>query len=199
MDTIKALFIKINNDMQKWFYTNSVLINASGYTIGVSTYKYITNCITLIITPLFTYLISNIDINKYLKLNKNNLLYKVLLSLISLLSITLGWLFTLFLTFLLLEYILNNKILGLKSNVKDIEKKDFIISKISANNNNTIKIEAENIKYIDEKEKIIGNKIVKNEEDILATIQENNIKEKKIEELLNYDTSYDNLITNIID
>ena len=123
MDTIKALFIKINNDMQKWFYTNSVLINASGYTIGVSTYNYITNCITLIITPLFAYIISNININKFLKLNKNKLLYKVLVSLTKLLSITLGWLFTLFLTFLLLEYILNNKIIGLKSNVKETEKK----------------------------------------------------------------------------
>tara|TARA_B100000795_G_C22800471_1_gene441620 strand:+ start:634 stop:1233 length:600 start_codon:yes stop_codon:yes gene_type:complete len=199
MDTIKALFIKINNDMQKWFYTNSVLINASGYTIGVSTYNYITNCITLIITPLFAYIISNININKFLKLNKNKLLYKVLVSLTKLLSITLGWLFTLFLTFLLLEYILNNKIIGLKSNVKETEKKDFIISKISAKNNNTIKIEAENIKFIDEKEKIIGNKIVKKEEDILASVDENNIKDKKIEELLNYDLSYNNIVSNIID
>tara|TARA_B000000477_G_scaffold110179_1_gene103505 strand:+ start:1170 stop:1769 length:600 start_codon:yes stop_codon:yes gene_type:complete len=199
MDTIKALFIKLNNDMQKWFYTNSVLINASGYTIGVSTYNYITNCITLIITPLFAYIISNININKFLKLNKDKLLYKLLVSLTNLLSITLGWLFTLFLTFLLLEYILNNKIIGLKSNVKETDKKDFIISKISAKNNNTIKTEAENIKYIDEKEEIIGNKIVKKEEDILASVDKNNIKEKNIEELLNYDLSYNNIVSNIID
>jgi hypothetical protein len=199
MDTIKALFIKLNNDMQKWFYTNSVLINASGYTIGVSTYNYITNCITLIITPLFAYIISNININKFLKLNKDKLLYKMLVSLTNLLSITLGWLFTLFLTFLLLEYILNNKIIGLKSNVKETDKKDFIISKISAKNNNTIKTEAENIKYIDEKEEIIGNKIVKKEEDILASVEKNNIKEKNIEELFNYNLPYNDIVSNIID
>ena len=40
--TLNAYITKLFNDIQNWAYANSVVINAGGFTIGYSTYYFIT-------------------------------------------------------------------------------------------------------------------------------------------------------------
>ena len=59
METIYSLYIKIYNDIQKWGYSNSVVNQAGGFTIGYSTYHFITALIMLI-SPAFILIKDNI-------------------------------------------------------------------------------------------------------------------------------------------
>jgi len=58
--------------------------------------------------------------------------------------------------------LLNNKIVGLKSTVKEQQEKDFIVSKISAKKDNDTSIQKKvaQIKIKEKKDEIVGEKIV---------------------------------------
>ena len=75
----------------------------------------------------------------------------------------------------------NNKLLGLKSNIKNDQKKDFIISKTEVENSKSPE------KIIEEvnKEKVVG-KIILEEE------------EKKIDKIINEKEEYQNIVSQII-
>ena len=57
---INAFITKLFNDIQNWAYANSVVINAGGFTIGYSTYYFITGMLALT-TPLFVLISNNIS------------------------------------------------------------------------------------------------------------------------------------------
>ena len=180
---INAYITKIFNDIQNWAYANNVIINAGGFTIGYSTYYFITGILTLI-TPLLILIGNNISkIASIIGLTKTGYLYILIKFISSIICLVIVWLSTILITFILLEYFLNNKILKLKTNIKQGEKKDFIISKakVESDYNKGIIENKKTIDILNEKDKIIGYEIVKKEEDVV-----DNLLQKKIRIMKNF-------------
>lgn len=183
--TINAYITKLFNDIQNWAYANNVVINAGGFTIGYSTYYFITGIITLI-TPLFIYIGNNISIfANIIGLTKTGYIYLLIKFLSEIIVKTVIWLSTILITFMLLEYFLNNNILKLKTNIKETEKKDFIISKVKVETdaNKSIIENKKKIDILNQKDKIIGEEIVKKEEEIIDNLSLN--KNKDYEKFIN--------------
>jgi len=185
---INAYITKIFNDIQNWAYANNVIINAGGFTIGYSTYYFITGILTLI-TPLLILIGNNISkIASIIGLTKTGYLYILIKFISSIICLVIVWLSTILITFILLEYFLNNKILKLKTNIKQGEKKDFIISKakVESDYNKGIIENKKTIDILNEKDKIIGYEIVKKEEDAVDNLltKENKDYEKFLGNIL---------------
>tara|TARA_B110000483_G_C18075590_1_gene495975 strand:+ start:524 stop:1096 length:573 start_codon:yes stop_codon:yes gene_type:complete len=185
---INAYITKIFNDIQNWAYANNVIINAGGFTIGYSTYYFITGILTLI-TPLLILIGNNISkIASIIGLTKTGYLYILIKFISSIICLVIVWLSTILITFILLEYFLNNKILKLKTNIKQGEKKDFIISKakVESDYNKGIIENKKTIDILNEKDKIIGYEIVKKEEDVVDNLltKENKDYEKFLGNIL---------------
>ena len=195
---IKALLTKIYNDIQSWSYTNSVIVNAGGFTIGYSTYYYVTGLLTLL-APIYIILTKKLEsIGKYIGINKTGIIYIIIKFITNIILLTGTWLITLLITFFLLEYVLNIQLLGLKSNIKENEKKDFIISKTEAQLSESIIENSKKLEKKNEKEFLIGSKILKNEEESFNEINEIDIKENNIELFENEKMKeYDSLVRKI--
>lgn len=172
---LNALYVKLFNDIQSWSYTNNVIVNASGFTIGYATFYFISQTLALL-SPFLKIIKNNIiSFAKNIGINKIKFIYIFIYPIFTFIQLSFIWLITLFFTFIFLEYVINIKILGLKSNIKDNEKKDFIVSKTEAKNKDSILENKNKIINKEEKEKIIGEKIIKSEEDTLnKLINENN-------------------------
>lgn len=185
---INAYLTKIFNDIQNWAYANNVVINAGGFTIGYSTYYFITGIITLI-TPIFILFGNNISkLANIIGLTKTGYLYIIIKFISEVIIKIIVWLSTILITFILLEYFLNNNILKLKTNIKEIEKKDFIISKakIESDTYDNILENKKKIDILNEKDKIIGEEIVRKEEELIdnLSIKKNKDYDKFIKDIL---------------
>lgn len=185
---INAYITTIFNDIQNWAYANNVVINAGGFTIGYSTYHFMTGIITLI-TPIFILFANNIsNFANIIGLTRTGYLYIIIKFILEVIIKIIVWLSTILLTFILLEYFLNNNILKLKTNIKEKEKKDFIISKVKVetDSNATILENKKKIDILNEKDKMIGEAIVKKEEELLdkLSIKKNKDYEKFINDIL---------------
>jgi len=176
---INAFITKLFNDIQNWAYANNVVINAGGFTIGYSTYYFITGMLALT-TPLFVLISNNIsNLAKIIGLTKTGYIYLSIQLICDIIIKIVIWLSTILITFILLEYFLNNNILKLKTNIKEQEKKDFIIAKakLETTNSESIIDNKKKIDIINQKDKIIGEEIVKKEEEMIEELAKN--KEKK--------------------
>jgi hypothetical protein len=176
---INAFITKLFNDIQNWAYANNVVISAGGFTIGYSTYYFITGMLALT-TPLFVLISNNIsNLAKIIGLTKTGYIYLSIQLICDIIIKIVIWLSTILITFILLEYFLNNNILKLKTNIKEQEKKDFIIAKakLETSNNESIIDNKKKIDIINHKDKIIGEEIVKKEEEMIEELAKN--KEKK--------------------
>lgn len=193
---VKALFTKLYNDIQSWAYTNSVVVNAGGFTIGYSTYYFITSLLALL-TPIFIILTKKFEnVGKKIGLEKKGIFYEIIKFISNIIILIGTWLFTLLITFLLLEYVLNIQLLGLKSNIKENEKKDFIVSKTEASIYESILENSKKLEIKNEKEKLIGTKILKTEENSLNNIKIIDDTETDNLEIFNKD-KYNTLITKL--
>ena len=183
---LNAYSTKFYDEVQSWAYTNSIVVTAGGWTIGTSTYHFIVGLITLfkplqdIIVNIFLYF------SKILGLKNTGILYGILSFIVKIITLFGGWILTIMITFLLLEYLLNNKIFGLKTNIKENEKTDFIKSKALAQNDDL------HGKNLIEKEKMI---LEKNKKDV--EIGKNIIK-KEINMINNDNDNYEKFIETII-
>jgi hypothetical protein len=157
------LLVKFNSDFQQFVFSNDILVVASAYSIGLATHELIIHIFSLLL-PLKLYIISKFMLfdNLYLGFVKFPFLYGLVTGFFSLLFHFFKWLITIALTFFLVEYLLNNKIVGLKSTVKEEQEKDFIVSKISAKKDNDTPIQKKvaEIKIKEKKDEIVGEKIV---------------------------------------
>lgn len=155
--------VKFNSDFQQFVFSNDILVVASAYSIGLATHELILHIFTLLL-PIKLFIISKISMfdTLYLGFVKFPFLYGLVTGFFSLLFHFFKWLITIALTFFLVEYLLNNKIVGLKSTVKEEQEKDFIVSKISAKKDNDTPIQKKvaEIKIKEKKDEIVGEKIV---------------------------------------
>lgn len=185
---MNAYLTKFYDEVQSWAYTNSIVVTAGGWTIGTSTYHFIVGLIA-VFKPLQDLIISIfVNLSKVLGLKNTGLLYGIISSIVNVVVLFAGWILTIIITFLLLEYILNNKIFGLKTNIKENEKKDFIKAKVLAQNDEL------QGKDLIEKEKII---LEKNKKEVeIAT----NIIEKELNMINDNDKddNYEKFISKIL-
>ena len=165
--------VKINSDFQQFVFSNDILVVASAYSIGLATHELILHIFS-ILAPINVFIVAKFleyD-TAYFGFSSYPIVYAILGAILSFLFHLVKWLITIALTFLLVEYLLNNKIVGLKSTIKEQQENDFIVSKISAkkDNNTPIKEKVAEIKINEKKDEIIGEKIVDTKQKI--TIKE---------------------------
>lgn len=157
METVKLFFDKFNKDFQEYTYKNKVLVAASGFAIGMATTNLLSNIVDDILTPaiikLFTFIITLSPLY-----NKYPVLYYIVSKISNFIWLFIVWLLTIFVSFFVIEYILNRKIIGLSSSVNDNEKKEFIKEKIlSKENSNILPTEKDKVQIKNEKELVESN------------------------------------------
>ena len=132
------LIKKFYKDFQEYTFKNQVLIAASGFTIGIATSDFIKNIIDDIFKPLGL-LISNYVINiMSFQVKEYPVVFYILSKIFKFILLIIAWIFTIFVAFFVIEYILNRKIIGLSSVITDKEKSDFMQQKIESQNKNNI-------------------------------------------------------------
>jgi hypothetical protein len=165
--------VKFNSDFQQFVFSNDILVVASAYSIGLATHELILHIFS-ILAPINLFVIAKFleyD-NMYFGFSDYPVVYAIFAAILSFFFHLIKWLITIALTFLLVEYLLNNRIVGLKSTIKEQQENDFIVSKISAKKDNStpIKEKVAEIKINDKKDEIIGEKMVDTKQKI--TIKE---------------------------
>lgn len=167
MSYTELIYLKIYHDFQNFMFSNNILVTASGFVIGMATNEYIQKNIKLSI-PLYEYLGKILIPYENLIFGiETNFTIKTIIKVFGKFIInTITWIFSIMLTFVLLEYFLNNIVIGLKSTVKEDEEKDFIVSKKEAKKEDILPTEKklQDIKIKEKKEEIIAEKIIENKE-----------------------------------
>mgnify|MGYP006125157665 FL=1 len=115
-----------------------MLIAASGFTIGIATSDFIKKLIDEILKPI-AILISGYILGFFsLSIKQHSIVFYITDKLINLISLLTAWLFTIFIAFFVIEYVLNRKIIGLSTVILDKDKKEFIEQKIESEKKNNI-------------------------------------------------------------
>ena len=152
---MSIFFKKFYKDFQEYIYINEVLVAASGYAIGITTYDLLKSLIDEIFEPLIMFLIKNIllispvyDKYKYIFDNIGHFFWLILV-----------WIITIFLSFFVIEYLLNRKIIGLSSILNNKDKSEFIKQKIVTQEKANILPNDIDKKEIENEEKMLKEKI----------------------------------------
>jgi large-conductance mechanosensitive channel len=175
---VKGTSRKIFSDFQHFMFSNSVLVAATGFCVGIATKEVIEKLVNYMVLPIFQSL---------LKLSILHNLYHMALSYVSKGSlqfflITTGeivwslfvWIVIIVMTFVLMEYVLNRRIMGMKTVIKEDDKVNFVKAKANANEN--IIMTKEDVKRMDkveEVEKKAGKQLKKIEDKTLMAAQRN--------------------------
>jgi len=143
---MSAILSNFYLDFQKFAFTNSILVNASGFAIGVATKEVIQNMLTLLGLPALQWVSKKFDVKKY----------------VSQILIELGWqllvfFMTILFSFILLEYLFNRGILGMKSVVDSKRFDEYIQSKAEAKTDAIIPITQDDINNIEKKKEFEDN------------------------------------------
>ncbi len=121
---------KVRNDFQEFAFTNKFIAGCIGVSIGLGTKDYIQNVLNKVILPLL-YKIGQLLFNR--RLYQIFEPYHTIINFIGeLLWDTASWIILILLTFVILEYVLNRKILGLKNVLPPEEEVKFLKAKKEA-------------------------------------------------------------------
>lgn len=155
---------KLYIDLQKFVYSNNIVVTASGFAIGMVTKEVIQNILLIIVIPI---------LNKLKHMASLKLTWKyfsIPLEIFWNLSL---WIITIVFTFVLLEYFLNKNVFGMVSTIKNEDEDNFIKSKIEAKAINIIPNSEDtyvlNIINKDKKIQQIAKEMKTNNEDIENT------------------------------
>ena len=121
---IGDLYTKFYKDLQKYIFSNNVMVTASGFAIGIATKEVITKILSIIIGPLFEFFKRH-SYKKIMSIPFLNIPLEIFWTLLL-------WLTTIVFTFIFLEYFLNKTLFGMVSTVKEGDEKTFIKSKVDA-------------------------------------------------------------------
>ena len=159
MEIFKLFFDKFYKDFQEYTYKNQVLVAASGFAIGMATTNLLTNIVDKILTPtiikLFTFILKLSPLY-----TKYPVLYYIVTKISDFIWLFIVWLLTIFVSFFVIEYILNRKIIGLSSSVKADEKKEFIKEKILSKQSNNILPTIKDKVQIENEKELVENNII---------------------------------------
>lgn len=131
-DSISDLPSKFYTDVQHFVFANSVLSAAAGFSIGAALKSLIEDLMDKFVLPILVFIVKSI---KRRLTNENGHLYWFLVRLQPLFDI--GWSVIMFvsiviLTFVVLEYVINKEILGMRTRVRLADKDDFSASRVMA-------------------------------------------------------------------
>tara|TARA_B100000795_G_scaffold242835_1_gene206343 strand:- start:770 stop:1210 length:441 start_codon:yes stop_codon:yes gene_type:complete len=135
LDILSKNFYK---DFQEYIFKHEVLIAASGFTIGIATSDFIKKLIDEILKPIALTICSFLFGYLSISLKLHPIILYISFKLFNLISLILAWLFTIFVAFFVIEYILNRKVVGLSTVILEEDKKEFIAQKIESKKNNNI-------------------------------------------------------------
>jgi large-conductance mechanosensitive channel len=172
-------FKKFYRDFQEWAYSNEILVAATGFCIGVATKEVIEKILNDVIKPFLVFLVKLTYIQLALDtetFNNTNAGY-IIQSIGKFLWDMLQWVLIIVMAFILLEYFLNRKIIGMKSVVKTQDTTDFVKAKAQAKEN--IVPSKTEIKELEKTEKIeekAGEKMTKLDEKKIETVAKAPIK-----------------------
>lgn len=136
MPNVQETYKKFFADFQEFMYSNNVLVAATGLCVGMATKEMIESVLNEAVLPI-VHTIGRVSIihNAYLSALKH-VNHKMLSSILSILgSVSWSifvWVLVVLLTFVMLEYVLNRKFIGLKSTIKDGDKINYIKAKQEA-------------------------------------------------------------------
>jgi len=135
----RNVFIKVYFDLQKFIFSNKIIVAAAGFSIAVATNDAVKKLLNSIIIPLFDF-INNIS------LVRKALGVKIISIILGILGTLIMWMLTILLCFVLLEYFLNKSIFGMVTTISEDNKTEFVKAKVEAKRNDTISNKVENIK-----------------------------------------------------
>ncbi len=193
-------FKKFYRDFQEWAYSNEILVAATGFCIGVATKEVIEKLLNDIITPIIMFLVRLTFIQFTLDnetFTSSNLGYAISI-MGKLIWDILQWVIIIVMAFILLEYFLNRKIIGMKSVVKTQDTTDFVKAKAQAKE--SILPTKTEIKELEKTEKIeekAGKKMMAIDEKKIENVAKTQVKtdittEKSIDTFFNNLEPFDN-------
>lgn len=145
---------KIYNDFQTYVYTNKILSASGAFVFGMISKDLIDKLLNEIIFPLILSIIMLKDVLKNVEKD-----YPIMYLCMKLIWIIVVWSISILFSFIILEYVLNRKILGLSSTVISKENKnDYLEMKVNAKMSGIIPDEKE-LKEIEKEKEIIERKI----------------------------------------
>jgi large-conductance mechanosensitive channel len=152
---VGGTYRKFFSDFQQFMYSNNVLVAATGICVGMATKEVIEKLLNLIVLPIvqlaMKYSIVHIAYYKSIAYISRPEVLLIFTIFGEILWSVFVWIVIIVLTFVMLEYLLNRNVLGLKSVVKDAEKINYVKSKTEAKES-IIPTEAEVVK-LDKEEK----------------------------------------------
>ncbi len=131
-------FKKFYKDFQEYTFKNQVLVAASGFAIGITTTDFIKNIIEDIYKPFIIFASSHIIKLLPISTKEYPILFTFIFKFFDFFSILFIWLSTIFISFFVIEYILNRKIIGLSSVMLEKEKDEYIKQKMESQSKNNI-------------------------------------------------------------
>lgn len=131
-------FKKFYKDFQEYTFKNQVLVAASGFAIGITTTDFIKNIIEDIYKPFIIFASSHIIKLLPISTKEYPILFTFIFKFFDFFSILFIWLSTIFISFFVIEYILNRKIIGLSSVMLEKEKDEYIKKKMESQSKNNI-------------------------------------------------------------
>ena len=131
-------FKKFYKDFQEYTFKNQVLVAASGFAIGITTTDFIKNIIEDIYKPFIIFASSHIIKLLPISTKEYPILFTFIFKFFDFFSIFFIWLSTIFISFFVIEYILNRKIIGLSSVMLEKEKDEYIKQKMESQSKNNI-------------------------------------------------------------
>lgn len=121
--------MSIYEDFQRFMFTNNIVVAAAGFSIGAITKDFITSVLDELVLPLVTFLFQISHIGDA----KKRILGGVPMRVVHTLFAKFGnvawlmfvWIATIILTFLILEYLLNMRIVRLRTHLSEEDEKRF--------------------------------------------------------------------------
>lgn len=126
-------------DIREFFFTNGVVAMATAWGIGSVTRDFIHRILFDMLVPFYKYLVSSSGFAKLVQPKITNLLSQVggpnMLRVAEVVALVawdfMIWMTVIVLTFVMLEYVLNRGLIGLKTRVKDDSKHTYDKSRVS--------------------------------------------------------------------
>lgn len=172
-DLLDRIFNDPRLNFQKFIYKNSVLISATAYSIGSVTKEFLTAILDTLLFPLFAWvgkaLLSTTGKNAIFSAIGSPALIDLFTRLGNVFWLFFVWIITIYMTYVVLEHLLNRTILGLATRIPDKDKKDFVKARI----------QTEGYKFDEEKYKAYMHEIDNNAQEIEDELDSAQIAKKK--------------------
>ena len=123
---------EIKGEFQEFIFSNNVIYAAESWAVGLATKEFIQQLIEKSLIPILLAMGAKLVSHKRKSWIKQNL--SVLSYIGNLLWVFIVWMLTIFLKFVILEYLFYRQIVGLKSTVKETDKVSFAKAKLSVEN-----------------------------------------------------------------